>query len=183
MSGHRPIDRRSLHTDRLVLRPSDGSDAARAIAIQSDRSVTRNLRMASFPPDPGDIRRWFSDHAREWEAGEAYRFAITRDGLMIGLVDIDGIRWEDGDGSLGYWLAPEAWEAGFATEAARAVTRFGFEILGLDRLRSGHAADNLASGRVLLKLGFSSVDAVEQYSTARGRTIVQHRYSLARPSD
>lgn len=140
-----------MKTDRLVLPPTRASDADRAFDIQTDWEVTRMLRMASFPPDRQEIRRWFADHQREWLAGEAYRFAVELEGRMVGLVDVDGIAGREG--SLGYWLDRAAWGRGYAFEAAHAVTRFAFEDVGLSKLEAGHAHDNPASGRVLTKLG------------------------------
>jgi RimJ/RimL family protein N-acetyltransferase len=49
-----------LTTDRLELRPTTAADADRALDIQSDWNVTRMLAMASFPPDPDEITRWFA---------------------------------------------------------------------------------------------------------------------------
>jgi len=93
-------------TPDLSVRPSEAADAGRAFAIQSDWNVTRMLRMARFPPDRAEMSSWFADHPREWAAGKAYRFAIERDGNMIGLADLDEIR--DGAADLGYWLDPSA---------------------------------------------------------------------------
>jgi [ribosomal protein S5]-alanine N-acetyltransferase len=104
-----PILPCSMKTGRLVLRPTRGSDADRAFAIQTDWEVTRMLRMASFPPDRQEIRRWFADHQREWSAGEAFRFAVELAGKMVSVVDVDGIA--EGEGSLGYWLDRAAWVA------------------------------------------------------------------------
>ncbi|MFC5391113.1 GNAT family N-acetyltransferase [Bosea vestrisii] len=163
---------------RLVLRPSSGADAQRAFEIQSNWAVTQMLRMASFPPDRAEIEAWFADHPREWAAGEAYRFAAFFDGRMIGLVDLDEIA--DDEGEIGYWFEQASWGQGFAAEAATAVVLFAFSEVGLQSLRSGHAADNVASGRVLTKLGFRLLDQVERPSRSRGETILQCRYRLAR---
>ena len=171
-----PTPARSTKTSRLVLRPTRGSDADRAFEIQTDWEVTRMLRMASFPPDRQEIRRWFADHQREWSAGEACRFAVELEGKMVGVVDVDGIA--EREGSLGYWLDRAAWGRGYAFEAAHAVTRFAFEDVGLSKLKAGHAHDNPASGRVLTKLGFSPLDTVQRFSRARGENITQRRYVL-----
>ena len=66
------------------------------------------LRMASFPPDRGDIGRWFADHAREWQTGQASRFAIEHEERMIGVIDVD-------EGSLGYRIDRSAWGQGYPT--------------------------------------------------------------------
>lgn len=174
----KPSPLRTIATARLALRPSTAADVQRAFEIQSDWAVTQMLRMASFPPDRTEIEAWFADHPREWAAGEAYRFAATLDGRMIGLVDIDEIA--GGEGELGYWFEQAAWGQGFASEAARAVVRFAFAEAGLLSLRSGHAADNVASGWVLSRLGFRLRDRVERRSRSRGETILQCRYRLDR---
>jgi len=173
-----PIPRTAITTARLALCPSTVADAERAFEIQSDWAVMRMLRRASFPPDRTEIEAWFADHPREWAAGEAYRFAATVDGRMIGLVDIDEIA--NGEGELGYWFEQASWGQGFASEAARAVVRFAFAGASLSSLRSGHAADNAASGRVLTGFGFRLLDQVERPSRSRGETILQCRYQLAR---
>ena len=170
------IPPRSIKTDRLVLRPTRGSDANRAFEIQADWEVTRMLSMASFPPDQQEIRRWFADHEREWLAGAAYRFAVDLEGWMIGVVDVDGI--SDCEATLGYWLDRAAWGRGYAFEAAHAVTRFAFEDIGLTRLKAGHAHDNPTSGQVLTKLGFTLLDTVQIFSRPRGENITQYRYRL-----
>lgn len=127
------------------------------------------LSMASYPPDIGALRDWFADHPRQWAAGEAYRFAVEHEGRFVGLVDIDGIG--DGEGKLGYWLDHAVWGRGYATEAAAAIVRFAFAEAGLQQLRAGHTADNAASGKVLLKLGFEPLDTVELMSRSLGEHI------------
>ena len=135
------------------------------------------LRLASFPPDRHEIEKWFVYHQREWSAGEAYRFAVEHNGTMVGIVDIDEIA--EGEGTLGYWLDRAVWGRGYAFEAAHAVTRFAFQVIGLSKLSSEHAVDNPASGRVLLKLGFAPLDVVTRFSRPRGASILQHRYMLS----
>jgi [ribosomal protein S5]-alanine N-acetyltransferase len=173
-----PVPPRSIRTDRLVLRPTRAADADRVFEIQSDWDVTRMLSMASFPPDRQEIGQWFADHQREWAAGEAFRFAVELERKMVGLVDVDGI--SEREGSLGYWFERTAWGRGYAFEAAHALARFAFEEVGLSKLRAGHADDNPASGRVLIKLGFRPLDTVQRFSRSRGETIAQRRYTLAR---
>ncbi|WP_105429911.1 GNAT family N-acetyltransferase [Neorhizobium sp. T6_25] len=169
--------RRPLKTERLVLRPTTGADAGRAFEIQSDWEVTRMLRMAAFPPDLSATEAWFSDHGREWLTGEACRFAVEVENRVVGLVDIDEIA--DAEGELGYWFERSVWGFGYASEAAREAIRFAFEEIGLSVLKSGHAQDNPASGRILVKLGFHYIDTIERFSRPRGENIRQCRYALA----
>ena len=132
--------------------------------------------MAAFPPDQAEMTKWFCEHQTEWQDGTAFRFAVLQNGRMIGLVDLDQIR--DGKGDLGYWLDEPCWGRGFALESAKVVLRFAFKEVRLKGLRSGHAVDNPASGRVLAKLGFRHTDEVMVRSRSRGASILQRRYRL-----
>jgi RimJ/RimL family protein N-acetyltransferase len=174
----KPVWDRRLRTPRLTLRGLADTDAARLCEIQSNWNVTRMLRLATYPPDPQSIRSWLLGHCGEWERGTAYRFAVLLDGDVIGCADIDEIA--DGCGDLGYWLDEQFWGQGLASEAAGALLRFALDDLGLGRLRSGHAADNPASGRVLEKLGFRFVGETTKWSRPRGREIVHLSYELTR---
>jgi ribosomal-protein-alanine N-acetyltransferase len=55
---------------------------------------------------------------------------------------------------VGFHLRPEFWGKGYASEAAAAVMGYGFSVLKAQALFAGHHPENLASSRVLGKLGF-----------------------------
>jgi len=167
-----------LTTERLVLRLAQTDDATRFAEILGNWNVIRMVRLAPYPYSLDAARTWIATHAGERDAGTAFRFVIEAEGRMIGSCDLDEI--DGGRGDLGYWLEEASWGRGFASEAARAVARFGFEPLGLARLTSGRAADNAASGRVLTKLGFQEIERVRVWSNPRGMEIDQIRYELPR---
>jgi ribosomal-protein-alanine N-acetyltransferase len=57
---------------------------------------------------------------------------------------------------VGYRFLPEYWGRGLATEACLASVSFGFEVLKLDRIIGLVLPDNVASIRVLDKVGLRS---------------------------
>jgi len=175
----RSIPRRSISTNQLSLRPSTATDIERAFEIRQDWQVARMLSAATFPPDRQKMEQWFTTHAHEWNTGTAYRFAIEREGRMVGIIDLDDVSNDDAE--LGYWLEQAAWGKGYGFEAAEAIVRFGFAELKLARIRAGHAEDNPASGRILSKVGFRYLETMPVFSTSRGETIQQRRYVLTRP--
>jgi Acetyltransferase (GNAT) domain len=54
---------------------------------------------------------------------------------------------------VGWELDPSVWGRGLATEGGRAALRYGFEVVGLERIISVARADNVASRRVMEKCG------------------------------
>jgi RimJ/RimL family protein N-acetyltransferase len=168
-----------LKTERLTLRPAREGDAGRFVEILSNWNVIRMVRLAPHPYTVEHARAWILSHAQEREAGAAHRFVVERQGAMIGACDVDEIEGVRCD--LGYWLDEDVWGQGFATEAARAVIALSFGPLGLSRLTSGHAADNIKSGRVLAKLGFQASGETRVWSSPRGGWIDQLKYELRSP--
>ncbi len=75
-------------------------------------------------------------------------------GAHAGCAGLRPYRPEERIYELGFHLRPEHWGRGLAEEAGRAVIGYGFAALGAVALFAGHHPENLASSRVLAKLGF-----------------------------
>ncbi len=92
---------------------------------------------------------------KAWEAGTAFYFAVIEEktGELVGSCGLGGICAEHRRAGLGYWIRSSRTGHGFATDAARAVMRFGFEDLDLARIEVEVSVDNTASLRVAEKLG------------------------------
>lgn len=168
-----------VRTERLLLRPTRVEDAPRLAEIQSNWNVTRMLRLAPWPVVEAEMAAWVATHPGEWTTGTAYRFAVERDGQVIGLCDVDDIAGDKGE--IGYWYDQAHWGAGIASEAALALVRFALEDLRLARLDAGHAADNPGSGRVLERAGFRFKADITRYSRPLGRDLPYRTYALIRP--
>lgn len=80
-------------------------------------------------------------------------FAVCRqaDGELMGCV---GVSFEANSAELGYWFGEAYWGQGFATEAASALLKYVLALPKVTQMTSSHLLSNLASGRVLAKLGF-----------------------------
>lgn len=162
-------------TPRLTLRPGWPEDApalARAIAHES---VVRNLARAPWPYTKADARAFLALP----RGAEEPRFVIAERHGNYALVGTIALMHEDdGTWQLGYWLAPEAWGRGYATEAGRAVLDIARHALGLRRVEAHRYHDNAASGRVLEKLGFAEVGTSRRFSLGRGGEVACVDYAL-----
>jgi RimJ/RimL family protein N-acetyltransferase len=78
---------------------------------------------------------------------------IAATGELIGDVVLFWHSREHGGGELGYVLNPEFGGHGYATEAARAVLRLGFDGLGLHRIVARIVEGNTGSARLVRRLG------------------------------
>jgi RimJ/RimL family protein N-acetyltransferase len=139
-----------IRTERLFLRPAWPEDCQDLHAALAHEQVVRNLSRVPWPYTLEDAHAFV---ARTQDRRHPH-FLITvpgaRGSRVIGGI---GLSAEEGGANLGYWLTPEVWGRGYATEAARAVLRLA-RTLGHREVSACHRLDNPASGRVLAKVGF-----------------------------
>ncbi|MET9364560.1 GNAT family protein [Streptomyces sp. NPDC006632] len=145
----------TLHTARLRLRPFADADADRLFALHSS---THAMRYWDSPPwkDQARARRFIAMCQKMADEHTGARVAIDRasDGAFVGWCALSGWNPDYRSASLGYCLDEAMWGHGFATEAAHAVLRWAFDTLDLNRVQAETDTRNVASARVLEKVGF-----------------------------
>jgi len=159
-----------IRTQRLVLRPLEASDADRVFALFNNWNVVQWFSSPPWPYTLADARGFVSLMARNAHDLTKTSYAITRDGVLMGGIDI---RISDSEPHrsgpvLGYWLGENYWGQGHMTEAARGFLAYVFAAKVADVIRSGVFADNVASLRVQEKLGFAIEGETEVYAKPRG---------------
>ena len=145
----------TLHTDRLVLRPLTPADTDAVFAMRSDPQVQR---YGSHPPwtDRETAVPYIERDMRELAAGDAAQLGIERreDGAVIGTCTLYALDRQSRRADCGYVLLPSAWGKGYASEAMAALLDWGFDELDLHRVEADIDPRNLASARMLERLGF-----------------------------
>ncbi|WIM93479.1 GNAT family protein [Actinoplanes oblitus] len=145
----------TLRTERLELRPVRDEDIDRILEYRNLPAVTRWLLRTEVDPDA-----FRAAWRRAAEDPDDHSVAVTLDGLVIGTVSLDVL---DGMGQpgmpqlteadLGYIFDPAYGGRGYATEAVTAMVAHAFGRLSVRRITAGCFADNLASVRILEKVG------------------------------
>ena len=90
------------------------------------------------------------------------------DNKIVGAI---GIRVRSGaskKSDLGYWIRHDLWGRGFATEATKAIIKFGFEELGMNRIWATASPENIASLKVLEKAGMQLEGSMRDDMFVRG---------------
>lgn len=130
-----------------------------------------HVQLHTIEEEDGDFRQEAANHPdiRRYAAGDVPvsrpEFGADTDDDIVKLLACDGdtrlgvvslapIDERRGWANLGYWIHPDHWGEGHATEAARLVVTHGFEQLRLHRISATIHAPNEASKRVVEKLGF-----------------------------
>jgi len=144
----------TLETDRLVLRPYSYDDIPALVRLAGVREVAATTLRIPHPYTEQNAREYLAICRDESSNRPETRFAITlrSDGEFCGGA---GFRLDPAHqhAELGYWLGVPFWGKGYATEAARAMIRYGFQTLNLHRIYASYFSENVASGHVLRKIG------------------------------
>jgi [ribosomal protein S5]-alanine N-acetyltransferase len=176
-----PLITPTLPTDRLRLRPFDEADADALFALHSNAHV---LRYWDSPPwtERSRAERFIGVCRKMAEEGTGARLAIDRasDGEFIGWCGLSEWNPDFRSASLGYCFIEAAWGHGYATEAARAVLGWAFDTLDLNRVQAEADTRNIASGRVLEKLGFVREGTLREDCVVNGDVSDSWIYGLLR---
>jgi RimJ/RimL family protein N-acetyltransferase len=178
-----PIPR--LETERLILREWRAADRAPFAAMNADPRVAEFLsrpldRAASDAFVDRIVAHWADDGHGLWAV------EVREDGRFIGFVGLTPPNFEAEFTpcvEIGWRLAPDAWGRGYATEAARAALRFGFDELGLEEIVSFTVPANVRSRAVMERIGLrrDPADDFDNPNLAAGHRLRPHvLYRLSR---
>ena len=149
------------------------SDGEPLNALQRDPHM---MRYFGGPYLRAQTDTWLEWHVAMWEQEGYSHWAaeLKEKGTFVGWVGLTKV-WEPEDllpaTEVGWFVDRRLWGSGLATEGGRRSLEFGFRDLGLDRIIARYNAENLASGRVMEKLGMNHA-ATEPRSNASGWTRV-----------
>ncbi|MET9053751.1 GNAT family protein [Streptomyces bacillaris] len=145
----------TLRTARLRLRPFTATDADALFALHSSAEVMRYWDSPVWT-ERARAQRFLTVCRTIEDEGSGVRLALDRssDGAFVGWCALTRWNPEYRSASLGYCLDATVWGHGYATEAAHAVLRWAFDTLDLNRVQAETDTRNLASARVLEKVGF-----------------------------
>ncbi|MEK7255175.1 MAG: GNAT family N-acetyltransferase [Bacteroidota bacterium] len=141
-----------LATPRLLLRELTPADATSFFELNNDPEV---IKFTGDPPfSSRESARIFLENYDQYACYGYGRWAVIlkETGEFLGWC---GLKFspEMGETDIGFRFFRKHWGKGFATEAAAACLDFGFEKLGLEKIVGRAMKENLASVRVLEKIG------------------------------
>ncbi|BDA71519.1 probable acetyltransferase [Calothrix sp. PCC 7716] len=152
-----------IETTRLCLRPLAITDLNDLAEIYSDPEVMR-YRLLPEPASRKQTQESLESYILHWkEYGFGRWAAIYKTSRQLighcGLEHITSLK----EIELSYLLAREYWGQGLATEAAMALLQYAWETLQLKRLVAIAKPENLASRRVMEKIGMQYEKNIQFY--------------------
>jgi RimJ/RimL family protein N-acetyltransferase len=170
-----------LRTERLVLRRWRDSDLEPWAAMNADPEVREHLGdVLTREQSDGSVAAFqaeFDERGYGWWAVE-----VQATGEFIGFAGLDQVD-EDMPFTgveIGWRLARSSWGYGYATEAAAATLRFGFETLKLSEILAITTLGNLRSQAVMRRIGMTPADEFDDPTAPEGplrRSVVYRIHS------
>jgi ribosomal-protein-alanine N-acetyltransferase len=147
------LNANEIHTRRLRLRPFRMEDFDAYATIMADPEIGK-----WFPKGEGysrdEAEKSFIRILEHWTRHGFGLWAVfqNRKPSLMGRCGLNRID-ETAEVEIDFLLAKQFWGKGYATEAAQAVLEYGFTILHLDRIIALAKIENIASRKVMEKIG------------------------------
>ncbi|MEM8510646.1 MAG: GNAT family N-acetyltransferase [Bacteroidota bacterium] len=148
-----------LETDRLLLREITPEDFDDLFSMNSDPQIMKYVgdgSVRSHEQMINELDVLISHYTRKPGLG-IWATELKTNRCFIGA---SGLVYYDNtpEIEIGYRMQKEFWNNGYATEASRGLLEYGFTQLNLEKIVSSAHVDNIASRRVMEKIGMTYID-------------------------
>ena len=172
-----------IRTERLLLRPYALADVDALYAYQRLPEVHRYLY--TEPRSRSEVEALVAERADAralTEAGQALTLVavLAQTGELVGDCILFWRSQEHEQGEVGYVFNPAYHGRGLATETVGALLRLGFEGLGLHRIAGRLDARNVASARVLERVGLRREAHMVENEFVKGEWTDELIYAILR---
>ena len=170
-----------VRTARLLLRPLTAADTDALLSYRSRPDVFRYV-----PFEPMTRERLEERMAGPWARTELtgadqvllLGIEVAAVGELVGDVLLSFTSQEHRSGEIGYVLHPGSSGHGYATEAAHAMLRLGFETLGLHRITAWFDERNEGSAGVVRRLGMRPEARLVESESSKGEWVTRLGYAM-----
>ena len=163
-----------VKTDRFDLRPIRLSDQGLLEMYASDPRVARMTPSIPHPLPPGAIAAFVGRTTAPDRTEDVWIMDATKVGgaEVMGIISLS--RMDRNQSEVSYWVAPQFWNTGLASDAVAALVQAN--PMGNATMFASVFQDNPASARVLVNCGFEYIGDAEAYSVARDRKLATWTY-------
>lgn len=155
---------KTIETDRFILRNLEMKDAQGMYELDSDPEVL--IYLGNNPlTSVEQSKKILENVQKQYQRNGLGRWAII-DKSSNDFVGWTGLKLEENLRDfnyydLGYRLKKKYWGKGIATETSIISLKYGFENLKLEKICATAHVENIASNKVLKKVGFTFIEVVD----------------------
>ncbi|MBK8608790.1 MAG: GNAT family N-acetyltransferase [Chitinophagaceae bacterium] len=125
-----------------------------------------------------NFRQYISNSKKQAADGTDFGYAIMVDRNIVGRIGLHHINQQNKIGEIGYWLADGMQGRGIITGCCKALIKYGFTELGLNRIEIKCGVGNDKSRAIAEKLQFKHEGILREAELLNGKFIDLHLYSM-----
>jgi len=148
------INKHDFKTDRLKINEiswSDLTDIHELYSLKEINKFNTNEIPSNINETKKDLELFINDQKLKKRKNFCWRIEQINSNVFIGCIGMNVFADRFKLGKIFFYLRPEFWGQGFATESTKEIIKFGFDKLGLHRIEAGADTNNLKSLHVLEK--------------------------------
>ena len=163
-------EKRTITTDRLIMRHFELSDAQRVSELCNNYNIYKSTLTLPFPYPIESALAWIPTHEENFTKDKSYEFAIIdkTTGVLYGAIALSNNQ-KHKNGEIAYWVGEEYWGNGYATEALKAIIDFAFTEKGYHKVWGRFFTSNPSSGRVMEKAGMIKEGLLAEHIVKEGK--------------
>jgi [ribosomal protein S5]-alanine N-acetyltransferase len=144
-----------LETERTLIRSFKRGDLDEHVAILNNWEVTKWLTNAiPFPYSRTDGEKFINDEISNFIHGNRMTFSIIEKTTKRHMGGIRLFSIQNEECEVGYWLGPDFWNKGYASEIMAETIKWGLNLGTINQLFALTTAKNIPSQNLLTKMGF-----------------------------
>lgn len=149
------IGTKDLETERLILRKISINDAEQMYKNWASNPNVAKYTTWKAHKNIDETKELLKIWEKQYENNTCYRWCIIvkNENKPIGTIDICDSNENLEFAEIGYCIAQDYWKKGITTEAGKRVIEFLFNEIGYNRIQAKYMPQNIASGKVMQKLG------------------------------
>ncbi|WGI20301.1 GNAT family N-acetyltransferase [Amylibacter sp. IMCC11727] len=168
-----------IPTARFSLRPVRNSDAGMINLFGEDKRLARMTTHIPHPLPPGATEAFLDRVTKEDSDEKLWSIDGSASGMgeLLGMISLKKVTEDQSE--ISYWVAPNLWNSGLASEAVQALILAN--PLGDKSMVASVFQDNPASAKIVTNMGFQLIGESEVFSVARNGMVNTWDYVLRLP--
>ncbi len=160
----------TIETERILLRKMSLNDAKDMFEYAQDSQVSKYITWYAHHSIQ-DSKLFLQDTINNYQNNQVSSWGIVHKAEQKFIGTAGFIDWniEQARAEIGYTLSGKYWGKGYMTEVVNAIIYFGFTTMMLNRIEARCVIENIASARVMEKVGMKYEGILRQCMFIKGK--------------
>ena len=169
-----------IETERLILRKFDYTDDENMLKYWTSDPAVQSMYAEPVYTTKPEVKELLDKYIGAYEKNDYYRWAILlkETGECIGQIAYFLVDNNNNFAEIEYCIGSSFQRKGLATEATKAIIKYGFDKMNLHKIQISHKSINIPSRKVIEKSGFVYEGTLRDFFYVDGQYVDRLYYSI-----